>query len=125
MRVRADGGLVRVHFVAAARRMLGETQPRLREREPEGLVALVHCRLRHPQAVFRVVAVNVVGTHVLRSPIRGLGCTQPANLGKLVTPECDWTEKRPLVSDWRHTRGRRSHSAGKRPGPSVAGIEMP
>src|SRR5262245_6737574 len=41
--------------------LLGETQPRLREREPEGLVALVHCRLRHPQAVFRVVAVMLLG----------------------------------------------------------------
>src|SRR5262249_6989987 len=123
MRVRADGGLVRVHFVAAARGMLGEAQPRLREREPEGLVARVHCRLRHPQAVFRVVAVNVVGTHVYAPPIRGLGATQPANLGKLVTPERDWREKPPLMSDWRRRRGRRSQS--KRPGPSVAGIVMP
>src|SRR5262245_57526796 len=74
MRVRADGALARVRFVAAARRMLGEAQPRLREREPEGLVALVHCCSRHPQAVFRVVAVNVVGTHVYAPPIRGLAC---------------------------------------------------
>src|SRR6516165_7287498 len=64
MRVRADGALVRVQFVATARRMLGEAQPRLRQREPEGLVALVRCRLRHSQAVLRVAAVDVVGTHV-------------------------------------------------------------
>src|SRR5262245_51325329 len=43
----------------------------------------------------------------------GLRATQPANLGKLVTPERDWTEKPPLMSDWRHTRGRRSHSTQK------------
>src|SRR5262249_15228 len=44
--------------------MLGKPQPRLRQREPEGLVALVRCRLRHSQAVLRVAAVDVVGTHV-------------------------------------------------------------
>src|SRR5262249_62427479 len=43
----------------------------------------------------------------------GLGATQPANLGKLVTPERDWREKPPLMSDWRRRRGRRLHS--KRP----------
>src|SRR2546430_13035576 len=95
MRVRGDGARVRFHFVAAARRMLGKAQPRLREREPEGLVALVLCRLRHPQAVLRVVAVNVVGTHVYAPRYAGLSATQPANLGKLVTPERAPTEKAP------------------------------
>src|SRR5215475_11494592 len=49
--------------------------------------------------------------------------TQPANLGKLVTPERDWKEKPPLMSAWRRRRGRRSHS--KRPGPSEADIVVP
>src|SRR5262249_36458699 len=53
----------------------------------------------------------------------GLEATQPANLGKLVTPERDWKEKPPLMSAWRRRRGRRSHS--KRPGPSEAGIVVP
>src|SRR6516164_1276859 len=108
MRVRADGALVRVHFVAAARRMLGEAQPRLREREPEGLVALVHCRLRHPQAVFRVVAVNVVGTHVYAPRYAGLGATQTSQPGQTRDPR-----KPPLMSGWRRRRGRRSHSTQK------------
>src|SRR5262245_60785119 len=115
MRVRADGALVRVRFVAAARRMLGEAQPRLREREPEGLVVLVNCRLRHPQAVFRVVAVNVVGTHVYAPPIRGLGRNATSQPGQTRDPERDWTEKPLLMSDWRHTRGRRSHSTKEAP----------
>src|SRR6516164_3426396 len=93
MRVRADGALVRVHFVAAARRMLGEAQPRLREREPEGLVALIECRSRHAQAVFRVVAVNVVGTHVYAPPIRGLGCNATSQPGRTRDPPHDGTEK--------------------------------
>src|SRR5215471_6149547 len=125
MRVRADGGLVRVHFVAAARGMLGEAQPRLREREPEGLVARVHCRLRHPQAVFRVVAVNVVGTHVYAPPIRGLACNATSQPGQTRDPpERDWTEKPPLMSDWRHNGGRIPRKR-KRLGPSAAGIVMP
>src|SRR5262249_46656124 len=111
MRVRADGALVHVHFVAAARGVLGEAQPRLREREPEGLVARVRCRLRHPQAVFRVVAVN--GLMFTLPRYAGWRATQPANLGKLVTPERDWTEKPPLMSGWRRRRGRRSHCAQK------------
>src|SRR5262245_503862 len=45
----------------------------------------------------------------------GLRATQPANLGKLVTLERDWTEKPPLMSDCRRRRGRSS----------AAGIVMP
>src|SRR5215831_4176360 len=93
MRVRADGALVRFHFVAAARRMLGEAQPRLREREPEGLVALVGCRLRQAQAVFRVVAVNVVGTHVYAPPIRGLGRNATSQPGQTRDPPHDRSEE--------------------------------
>src|SRR5262245_44081850 len=93
MRVRADGALARVRFVAAARRMLGEAQPRLREREPEGLVALVHCCSRHPQAVFRVVAVNVVGTHVYAPPIRGLACNATSQPGQTRDPRTSLDRK--------------------------------
>src|SRR5215813_15263785 len=51
----------------------------------------------------------------------GLGATQPANLGKLVTRHTTGRKKRPLMSDWRHRGGRRSHSTRrKRPGPSAA-----
>src|SRR5262245_31426821 len=56
----------------------------------------------------------------------GLRATQPANLGKLVTPERDWTEKPLPMSDWRHTRGRRSHSTQKEAPRSERGsIVMP
>src|SRR5262245_62279264 len=51
----------------------------------------------------------------------GLGATQSANLGKLVTRHTTGRKKRPLMSDWRHRGGRRSHSTQrKRPGPSAA-----
>src|SRR6516164_10428538 len=73
MPARADARPVRFHFAALARRMLGEAQPGLRQREPEGPVALVRRRFRHAQAVLRVAAVNVVGTHVTL-PDAQLGC---------------------------------------------------
>src|SRR5437870_5758257 len=85
MPARADGRPVLFQFAALARRMLGKAQPRLREREPEGLVALVRRRLRHPQAVLRVAAVNVVGTHVDAPRYAAWVQTQPSNLGNLVT----------------------------------------
>src|SRR5262249_36210857 len=79
-----DGARVRFHFIVTARCMLGKAQPGLREREPEGLVTLVQCGLRHPQAVLRVAAVNVVGTHVDAPRYAAWAQTQPSNLGNLV-----------------------------------------
>src|SRR6516165_12123914 len=93
MPARADARPVRFHFAALARRMLGEAQPGLRQREPEGPVALVRRCLRHPQAVLRVAAVNVVGTHVDAPRYAAWVQMQPSNLGKLVTPERASTEK--------------------------------
>src|SRR5262247_2075086 len=59
-------------------------------------------------------------------PDTRLAATQSANLGKLVTPEREWTEKRPPMSDWRHRHEGRSHSTQKKHlAPSAAGIAMP
>src|SRR6516164_115520 len=57
----------------------------------------------------------------------GLGATQPANLGELVPRRTTGRKKRPLMSDWRHRGGRRSHPTQKeaRLAPSAAGIAMP
>src|SRR5262245_22889034 len=54
-----------------------------------------------------------LGLMFTRTRYARLTTTQPANLGKLVTPERNWTEKPLLTSDWRHTRGRRLHSIQK------------
>src|SRR6516165_1343520 len=106
--------------------MLGEAQLRLRQREPEGLVALVRCRLRHPQAVLRVVAVDVVGTHVY-APRYAFGRNAISQPGQTRDPpEREWTEKRSPMSDWRHRHEGRSHSTQKKHlAPSAAGIAMP
>src|SRR5262245_55054422 len=48
----------------AVRRLLRKLQPRLREREPEGLVLGVVHGLRHAQAALRIAAVFVADSHV-------------------------------------------------------------
>src|SRR5262249_34963657 len=56
-----------VFNAGAACRPLGEVQPGLRQREPEGLVTLVRRRPCHPQAVFGVGSIEAGRTHT-KSP---------------------------------------------------------